>query len=172
MRRALASIWRMRSRITPELIAHLFQGMGSAVVQAKAHPECLVLAVGECGQRLVDPVAHHSMGSRLVGCDGSAVLDEVAQEGVLMLAYRGFEGHGLDGKFWTSRIRSGVDSMAAASSSVVGSRCSSCRRLLWRRLSLLMISIMCTGTRMVPACSAMPRVMACRIHQVAQALNL
>ena len=58
-----------------------------------------MLAIGECGQRLVDLVAQHLMGSSLVGCDGSAVLDEVAEEGVLSLAYRGFEGYGLDGMF-------------------------------------------------------------------------
>jgi hypothetical protein len=35
------------------------------------------------------------------------------------------------------------------------------------RTSLLIVSIMCTGMRMVRAWSAMLRVMACRIHQVA-----
>ncbi len=34
-------------------------------------------------------------------------------------------------------------------------------------MSLLMVSIMCTGIRMVRAWSAMARVIACRIHQVA-----
>ena len=37
----------------------------------------------------------------------------------------------------------------------------------WARQSLLMISIMWTGMRMVRAWSAMQRVMAWRIHQVA-----
>ena len=35
------------------------------------------------------------------------------------------------------------------------------------RMSLLMVSIMCTGIRMVRAWSAIARVMACRIHHVA-----
>ena len=35
------------------------------------------------------------------------------------------------------------------------------------RASRLMLSTMCTGTRMVRAWSAMARVIACRIHQVA-----
>src|SRR5881227_2558934 len=57
-------------------------------------------------------------------------------------------------------------SMRLAISSEVGSRPSSCTS--WRdvRISLLMVSIMCTGMRMVRAWSAMARVMAWRIHQV------
>ena len=41
--------------------------------------------------------------------------------------------------------------------------------MIWRemRFILLIVSIMCTGTRMVRAMSAMERVMAWRIHQVA-----
>ncbi len=40
------------------------------------------------------------------------------------------------------------------------------------RITLLICSIMCTGTRMVRAWSEMERVMACRIHQVAYVENL
>jgi len=40
-------------------------------------------------------------------------------------------------------------------------------KLLCARQSLFMISIMCTGMRMVRAWSAMERVMAWRIHQMA-----
>jgi len=48
-----------------------------------------------------------------------------------------------------------------------GSRPISCS--IWRemRFSLLMVSIMCTGMRMVRAWSAIERVIAWRIHQVA-----
>jgi hypothetical protein len=35
------------------------------------------------------------------------------------------------------------------------------------RISLLIVSIMCTGIRIVRAWSAIARVIACRIHQVA-----
>ena len=35
------------------------------------------------------------------------------------------------------------------------------------RMSLWIVSTMCTGRRMVRTWSAMARVMACRIHQVA-----
>ena len=58
-------------------------------------------------------------------------------------------------------------SMRFAISSEVGSRPSSCTRAREVRMSLLMVSIMCTGMRMVRAWSAMARVMAWRIHHVA-----
>ena len=57
--------------------------------------------------------------------------------------------------------------MRLAISSGVGSRPSSWTRAREVRMSLLMVSIMCTGMRMVRAWSAMARVMAWRIHQVA-----
>ena len=69
--------------------------------------------------------------------------------------------------FKTARTRSTAISMASASSSVVASRPHSCMSCFWVRQSLLMVSIMWTGMRMVRAWSAMQRVMACRIHQVA-----
>ena len=55
----------------------------------------------------------------------------------------------------------------SASSSGVGSRPISCS--IWRlvRTILLIVSIMCTGMRMVRAWSAIERVIACRIHHVA-----
>jgi hypothetical protein len=61
---------------------------------------------------------------------------------------------------------SGMESFSASSSGV-GSRPISCS--IWRevRTILLIVSIMCTGMRMVRAWSAIERVIACRIHQVA-----
>ncbi|MCY1551702.1 hypothetical protein D9M68_880480 [compost metagenome] len=69
--------------------------------------------------------------------------------------------------FRTLRILSSGMSMRSPSSSGVGSRPISCS--IWReiRLSLLIVSIMCTGIRMVRAWSAIERVIAWRIHQVA-----
>ncbi len=52
-------------------------------------------------------------------------------------------------------------------SSQVGSRPYSWTRRRLTRSSLLIVSTMCTGMRMVRAWSAMARVIACRIHQVA-----
>ncbi len=69
--------------------------------------------------------------------------------------------------FRTLRTLSSGISMRPASSSGVGSRpisCSICREM---RFSLLIVSIMCTGMRMVRAWSAIERVMAWRIHHVA-----
>jgi RNA polymerase primary sigma factor len=57
--------------------------------------------------------------------------------------------------------------MRFAISSDVGSRPSSCTRAREVRISLLMVSIMWTGMRMVRAWSAMARVIAWRIHHVA-----
>ena len=50
-------------------------------------------------------------------------------------------------RIWT--MRSGVVSIRAASSSGVGSRWSSCISWRWMRCSLLIVSTMCTGTRIV-----------------------
>ena len=74
--------------------------------------------------------------------------------------------------FCTSMTFSGVMSSSAASSSGVGSRPRSCSICRCTRASLLMTSTMCTGIRMVRAWSAMARVIACRIHQVAYVENL
>jgi hypothetical protein len=53
-----------------------------------------------------------------------------------------------------------------------GSRESSCWRCRWVRISLLIVSIMCTGMRIVRAWSAIARVIAWRIHHVAYVENL
>ena len=57
--------------------------------------------------------------------------------------------------------------MRRAISSTVGSRPSSWSSVRLTRISRLMVSTMWTGMRIVRAWSAMARVIACRIHQVA-----
>ena len=74
--------------------------------------------------------------------------------------------------FCTSTSRSGVMSSSIASSSGVGSRPRSCSSCRCTRAILPMASTMCTGRRMVRAWSAIARVIACRIHQVAYVENL
>jgi hypothetical protein len=69
--------------------------------------------------------------------------------------------------FSTMRTLSTGSSIRTLSSSGVGSRPSICTRKRVARTSLLIVSIMCTGIRIVRAWSAMARVMAWRIHQVA-----
>ena len=73
---------------------------------------------------------------------------------------------------WISRTRSIGNSTRPAISSTVGSRPSSWSSWRWTRTTLLMVSTMCTGMRIVRAWSAMARVMAWRIHQVAYVENL
>ncbi len=63
-------------------------------------------------------------------------------------------------------------SISFAISSGVGSRPSDCNSWRETRMSLLMVSTMCTGMRIVRAWSAMARVMAWRIHHVAYVENL
>src|SRR6266508_2625402 len=65
-----------------------------------------------------------------------------------------------------SRTFSGENSISRPISSGVGSRPRSCRSWRWMRISLLIVSTMCTGMRMVRAWSAMALVIAWRIHQV------
>ena len=68
---------------------------------------------------------------------------------------------------WISRTRSIGNSTRWATSSAVGSRPSSCRSWRWAQTTLLIVSTMWTGMRIVRAWSAIARVMAWRIHQVA-----
>ena len=63
-------------------------------------------------------------------------------------------------------LLSGI-SRCSASSAGVASRPFSCMIARDTRLNLLIVSVMCTGTRMVRDWSAMERVIAWRIHQVA-----
>ena len=65
------------------------------------------------------------------------------------------------------RIRSSGKSISLASKAGSGSTPCSCRYCRDMRFILLMVSIICTGIRMVRAWSAIERVIAWRIHQVA-----
>ena len=65
------------------------------------------------------------------------------------------------------RTLSSGSSIFSASSSGVGSRPSVCTRWRCARTSLLIVSIMWTGMRIVRAWSAIARVIAWRIHHVA-----
>ena len=69
--------------------------------------------------------------------------------------------------FMILRILSSGISIFSASVGASGSKPNSCR--CWRemRFILLIVSIMCTGMRMVRAWSAIERVIAWRIHHVA-----
>ena len=68
---------------------------------------------------------------------------------------------------WISSTLSGLMSISLATPSGVGPRPRSRSSSRWIRPSLLITSTMCTGIRMVRAWSAIARLIARRIHQVA-----
>ena len=72
----------------------------------------------------------------------------------------------------TRRVSPTESAARPAISSIEGSRPSSCTRHFETLRSLLIVSIMWTGMRIVRAWSAMERVIAWRIHHVAYVLNL
>ena len=69
--------------------------------------------------------------------------------------------------FWISRTFSALIPITLPISSGVGSRPRSWSSWRWTRTSLLIVSTMCTGIRIVRAWSAIARVIAWRIHHVA-----
>ena len=118
------------------------------------------------------------MRCRLGRGKGAPVLDEVAEVGVFLLTDRCLQRDrflrdlddladllGVTSTSWPFDI-------ASAISSTVGSRPSSWRSPRETRISRLIVSTMWTGMRIVRAWSAMARVMAWRIHQVAYVENL
>ena len=151
-----------------ELLADFFQRVVGVHADAEAHAQHAFLARRQRRQ-------HAGGGFAQIGLDGGVdrqhhigVLDEVAQMAESSSSPMGVSR--LIGSLAILRtLRTFSSGMArrSASSSGVGSRPISCS--IWRevRTSLLMVSIMCTGMRMVRAWSAMERVMAWRIHQVA-----
>jgi hypothetical protein len=103
-----------------------------------------------------------------IGRIGVLVLDEIAEVAESSSSPIGVSRLiGSLAIFRTLRTFSSGMASFSASSSGVGSRPISCS--IWRevRTILLIVSIMCTGMRMVRAWSAIERVIACRIHQVA-----
>src|SRR5688572_21377962 len=166
-RNALASICRMRSRVTSNCLPtsssvwSVFMSMPKRILSTFAS-RGVRPASTECVVSRSDSVVAESIGDstevssmKSPRCESSSspigVSIEIGSFAILS----------------TLRTLSSGISMRTASSSGVGSRpisCSICREI---RLSLLMVSIMCTGIRMVRAWSAIERVMACRIHQVA-----
>ena len=91
LRTALASIWRMRSRVTLKMWPTSSKRVAVAVAQAVAELDDLALAVAERLQHLGDAVAEHA----LRGADGRAlhraVGQEVAEVAVLAVAHRPVE---------------------------------------------------------------------------------
>ncbi len=117
------------------------------------------LDAGWCGQQGPSPrIIDQDGGSPAVVLTFGDLL--VDQGGVLKLT-------GSRPMATTRRASSWLKPAAAAASSSVASRPSSCWRWWAVLRSLVSTSIICTGMRMVRAWSAMARVMAWRIHHVA-----
>src|SRR5574341_817827 len=123
-------------------------------------------------QRAVDLALQVIANRRFQGRDRLLVFDEITQMTVFLFSDRGFERDRLPRDLQNLPHLSSGRSIRSAISSGVGSRpsfCTKCREVL---MSLLIVSIIWTGIRSVLAWSAIARVIACRIHQVAYVLNL
>ena len=81
-----------------EVLADLFEGAGLATVEAEAELEDLALAVVERGEEPVDLLGQERGGGHLEGRLGGAVLDDVAELGVAVLAQRLGERQRLGGE--------------------------------------------------------------------------
>src|SRR5207249_4695657 len=130
-----------------EALADFFQRVFAAVAHAEAHLDDFLLARRE---RL-----EHRLGLLLE----IQVDDRFGRRDHLPI-------------FGTLRTFDTGMSIRFAISSEVGSRPSSCTSARDVRISLLMVSIMWTGIRIVRAWSAIARVIAWRIHHVAYVENL
>ncbi len=132
--------------------ADFFEGVGVAVADAVAELDDLALAVGQRLEHLLDFVLEHLLGGDFDGVVGLLVLDEVAEVAVFRFADRAVEGDGVPADLQDAAGFADASSWrASAISSMVGSRPSSCISILEMLRSLLIVSIMCTGMRMVRA---------------------
>ena len=150
-----------------EVLADLFEGAGLAPVEAEAQLEDLALTLVERAEQPGDLLGQQRGGRHLEGRLGRAVLDDVAELGVAVLAERLGQRSGSAAKRRASvTLSSGISTSADSSASVAGrpSLSSSRARAFCSRAS---VSPAWTGRRMVRPVLAMPRVMAWRIHQVA-----
>src|SRR5262245_9875498 len=75
-----------------ELLAHLLEGPGTPVLEAEAELEHAPLAAGQRVEDALDLLLEELVRGRLGRGQGAAILDEVAEVGVLLLADRRLEG--------------------------------------------------------------------------------
>ena len=137
-----------------------------AVGEAEAELDDLLLPLRQGVQDRVELLLEQDEAGRVDGDDGVGVLDEVAEVESSSSPMGVSRRHRLLADLEDLAF-SGENSISRPISSGVGSRPRSWRSWRWMRISLLIVSTMCTGMRMVRAWSAMARVMAWRIHQVA-----
>ena len=150
-----------------ELAAYFFEGAAVAVLEAEAEGEDVTLALGEGVENVHDFLPEEGEGGHVVGVFGGLVFDEVAEVGVVAVADGTLQGDGLLGHLHDVlhlvHGEAHFDGHFVGGGFVTEFR----RSCFWICMTLLRVSIMWTGMRMVRAWSAMERVMAWRIHQVA-----
>ena len=134
-----------------EELPDLLKRVIPAHVDAEAVPEHHGLPRGEGVEGLADVFLEAVSGRRLIRLREAAVLDEVSDMRVIVIADRVSMEIGSFAILRTLRIFSSGMLICCASSSGVGSRPFSWSICLETRLSLLMVSIMWTGILMVRA---------------------
>ena len=137
----------------PKFGADLLERSGTAVIEAEAKSEDSLFAPGKGLEDGVDLFLEERLTGGIEGSQGALVLNEVAKHRVALLARRLLE-----------RNRPPLD-IAAATSSIVGSRPSSRARARETPLARKSSSPVCTGSLIVRDFSAIARVTAWRIHQ-------
>ena len=134
-----------------ELLADFFQRMIGVHADPEAHAQHAFLARRQGGQHPGCRLAKIRLDRGVDRQNRILVLDEIAKMGILLVADRGFSETGSLAIFKTLRTFSSGIASFSASSSGVGSRPISCS--IWRevRTILLIVSIICTGMRIVRA---------------------
>src|SRR5713101_437981 len=172
LRSALASIWRMRSRVT----AKDWPTSSSVCSLPSSSPKRILMTFSSRGVRVRRTCPVWSFKLTLITASAGETTPRSSMKSPRCESSS--SPIGVSSEIGSCAILSTLRTLATgismrlAISSDVGSRPSSCTSCREVRMSLLMVSIMCTGMRMVRAWSAMARVMACRIHHVAYVENL
>jgi hypothetical protein len=155
-----------------ERTTDLLQRVRAGAGEAEAHLDDLALALGKRLERAAHVLTPQVLGRHLERRLGRLVLDEVSELGLLFLADRLLErdrllGHPQDvADLAHRRLQLGGD--------LLGRRLAPSSWTSWRSTwtTLLSFSTMWTGMRIVRPLSAIARVTAWRIHQVAYVENL
>src|SRR5713101_655489 len=172
LRSALASIWRMRSRVT----ANDWPTSSSVCSLPSSRPKRILITFSSRGVSVFSTDEVCSFKFRfMTASDGETTALSSMKSPRCESSSSPMGVSSEMGSCAIFKILRTLDtgmSMRLAISSLVGSRPSSCTSWRLVRTSLLIVSIMCTGIRMVRAWSAMARVMACLIHHVAYVENL
>lgn len=154
-----------------KLLADFFKGSRIAVLQAKAQAQYLAFARRKRFQYVHQFFAQKRICGHIVGIFRRFILNEIAKICVVGISHRALEEIGCWAIFIMDWTRSTGKFISVATSSGVGSCPSSCSSCFYC-ITLLSVSIMWTGMRIVRAWSAMERVIAWRIHHVAYVENL